>query len=248
MFNKINKFIAKANQVLFFIVMLGVICVIAFNLYKELVPRNYDLPKVQITDLQKGVNSQQIGYKKSYIGYIKDVQVFKISAESIYNPQASQLQGLTSSFSMGYNGDKTVNFMFLPENNDNYMLFKRDRLILNYSLVKTNSDSFTPLEELNNHYDREFFAIKNIYLVIDVDSNLDGYLSEKDTKSLYVSDYDGQNVKTIFKDIQSYKIIKNDLILINKDESANIEYYTYNLLTNEVNKLKTKIDLATGIF
>lgn len=248
MFDKTNKFIAKTNQVLFFIVMLGVVFFMTFNFYKELTQRNYEPPKIQITDLQEGADSQQVGYMKNYIGYIKDIQVFKISAESIYNPQIDQFSGLTNMFSMGYNENKTVNFMFLTENNANYMLFKRDRLIIKYTLAKTNSDSFVPQEGLYKFHDMKFSISNNIYTVIESDSNLDGYLSEKDSKSLYVSDYDGRNVKNIFKDILSYEVIKKDLILIEKDENAIIEYYTYNLVTYDIVKLKTTINLSSGVY
>jgi hypothetical protein len=96
----------------------------------------------------------------------------------------------------------TVNLYFHDLNlNEEYYLFEENKFIYKVNFPAKKEYSEEPFE---------YF----IFVVIEKDTNQNGFLDNNDNKNLYISDYTGKNVEMITENMYDYGFTSNSEILI----------------------------------
>lgn len=118
-----------------------------------------------------------------------------------------------------------VNIVFLDENlKVKNTLLNKESLIINVSAPNKYSEENRVGE----------FKKKIFYLMVEKDTNSNSVLDKNDISFLYVSDLDGGNFsKIIEKDVNEYRFIDENLILISYKENETIRHGVYNFLENK---------------
>jgi hypothetical protein len=226
---RIMNFIEKSNKVLLFLAAIFVIIAIGKNIISDLLRKDYSEPKVQVIDHDDALKEEQKPkLEKRYVGQIKDVHILEITSDKIIEEQSfsanAEMMIVSSPFSLSSN---VVNLMFTKEGEKNNLLFENNALIV----------EFSPTQEKEAEYQNTLS--KNIYSVARQDTNKDGYLNQYDKKELLISEYDGTKLKSIMDDIQGYRIINNDVVLVYTATDSDTFYYTFNVLSGALLKLDT---------
>jgi hypothetical protein len=225
------NFIEKSNKVLLFIAAIFVIIAIGKNVVRDLFSKDYTEPKVQVIkqdDTQK--ENQKINLEKRYVGKIKDVHLLEVTSDRIIEEQSFSANAnmIVVSSSLGLSSN-AVNLMFTKVGEKNNLLFERNALIVEFSPTQINETQYQ--KSLN----------KNLYSVAKLDSNNDGFLNKHDKKDLLLSEYDGSKLTTVMENIEGYRIIENNSVLIYTATESDTLYYTFNVLTGELLKLDTNL-------
>jgi len=231
MFKKAVDFISKANQILFFLAIIIIIGFVLMTAYPFLFPSKYERPRVQLIENSIDDSTKVVKNSKQYLSFTKDIHVIKILANTINSKQHNRPSKTFNLFSSRDDGKETVNFIFVDEHGHNQKLFINDLLIQRYTL----SDD----ENLKN---TGYSLSKNIYLVIHSDTNNDGFLSEDDSKSLYLSSYKGDDVNLVIENIQRYELIGDNKLLIEKEDNTEKDFYIYNVKSSTLSKLNTNFN------
>ncbi|WP_444996437.1 hypothetical protein [Aliikangiella sp. IMCC44359] len=132
-------------------------------------------------------------------------------------------------YSGNYIERNTVNLLFVSESGTKLKLFENDRLITDIQSARFNKDN-------------SYILNKNLYSVVSQDSNSDGFLNKKDQVDLYVSDYNGQNLKLIFENINELETIGDNKLLVTADELSGVEIYIYHVISEKKIKLDISIE------
>ncbi|MCW8875578.1 MAG: hypothetical protein OQK51_00860 [Kangiellaceae bacterium] len=226
---KTFEFITKANQIFFFVGILVIAGLFISVLTRELFRDSYSDPGVKIIDEKRVDELQKVEYEQKFITKLGDIFVFGINAKSvrISEPEESTTHALYA-VGMSFDGytRKRVNMLFI-EGNKKLKLLKNDKFI-----VATNF-----AEEATGY--EQFSTSKNIYRIIESDTNKDGFLNNDDSQNLYVSSVNGEDLKLIGSDIDRYEVIGDDLILIIKGGGKETEFVQYNLKTNQFTRIDT---------
>jgi len=225
------NFIEKSNKVLLFIAAIFVIIAIGKNVVRDLFSKDYSEPKVQVIkqdDTQK--ENQKINLEKRYVGKIKDVHLLEVTSDRIIEEQSFSANAnmIVVSSSLGLSSN-AVNLMFTKVGEKNNLLFDRNALIVEFSPTQINETQYQKI--LN----------KNLYSVAKLDSNNDGFLNKQDKKDLLISEYDGLKLTTVMENIEGYRIIENNSVLIYTAKESDTLYYIFNVLTGELLKLDTNL-------
>ena len=122
-----------------------------------------------------------------------------------------------------------VNLMFTKTGEKNKVLFKNNGLIVGFSPVQLKETSYQSV------------LSKNIYSVVQNDTNKDGFLNSDDQKELLVSEYDGSGLKSIMDNIEGYQLISNNTALIYTKPESETLYYIFDVLSGELVKLDTRL-------
>ena len=83
------------------------------------------------------------------------------------------------------------------------------------------SDTNKVWSSINNSH------IFNIYAVIEEDTNNDKQLDSNDKIALYVSDFDGKNLKAISSSIYYLDFVDRDVFLFTEYNDGKVYYYEY---------------------
>ena len=119
--------------------------------------------------------------------------------------------------------------MFTKTGQKNKVLFKNNGLIVGFSPVQLKETSYQSV------------LSKNIYSVVQNDTNKDGFLNSEDKKELFVSEYDGSGLKSIMDNIEGYQLISNNTALIYTKAESETLYYIFDVLSGELVKLDTRL-------
>jgi len=225
---RIMNFIEKANKVLLFIAAIVVIFAIGKSLISDLFKSGYSAPKVQVIEHSAALDEEP-NLQKNYIGQIKDVHILEITSDKIVNqkPYSANAKIIVSSaLSLSRNA---VNLMFTKAGEKNKVLFKNNVLIVGFSPVQLKETSYHSV------------LSKNIYSVVQNDTNKNGFLNSDDQKELLVSEYDGSGLKSIMDNIEGYQLISNNMILIYTKPESETLYYIFDVLSGELVKLDTRL-------
>lgn len=236
---KFLAFVSTANQLLIFLAVLLFIFMIGKDLISDILKPSYEKPKIKIIGNSDDVKDVvEVKYLTTFDKEILDTYIFDISSDSITIKSGPELGGSTLNMFSG-GARKTyqkVNLLFVPKSGSSYLLMKNNAYITKTSYYRVSKDK--------DRYNKNLS--KNIYLVISKDTDADGFLSRDDMADLYVSDYNGKNLNIVLKGVESYKPIKDDLIMIEVRGKSDMVFYTYDLLTKKLLKLDTKIPLTNG--
>lgn len=234
---KIITFVSTVNQFLIFLAVLLFIFVAGKDVASAIFKPAYEAPKVKVIDSSGDAKDvAQIKFKTNFKKKILDVYIFDISSDSIKIKPGPNLGDTTINMYSGGSRKmyQEVNLLFVPQSGPGYLLMKNNAYIAKASYYNESSDK--------HRYNRKLS--KNLYLVISKDINSDGFLNrEHDVADLYVSDYNGKNMSVVLKGVNDYKLIRDNLVLIEMRAEPGMEFYTYDLLTKKLLKLDTKIPL-----
>ena len=235
--NKIFNFISKSNQILFFLVAIGLIVVMVISL----LPHDYSRPAVKIErNLEQNSTKETLvknQYFKSFYSHINDIFIIKVYADNIVREEILHYSAPRSSSSDFYNQNKhaLVNLIFAKEGKKSYKLLKDDAYITSLNIMKNN-------QTVRKEYADSYFKLeKNIYTIVTHDTNNDDFLTSTDQRNFYISNYDGKQLKLILKDIVEYKLVDDNLVLITKKVKKEEQFYLFNILENDLKLLDTKI-------
>ncbi|UTC67076.1 MULTISPECIES: hypothetical protein [unclassified Treponema] len=163
---------------------------------------------------------------------IKDVFIFnlkssKIKADGLYDdiPKASLKSGANSSAKSRNEG--ITNLIFIKDKNyEEYKLFESNIFIYRYRFVEA--------ANRNN-----ISCDKNIYAVVNEDTNNDKTLNTKDNVALYVSDYDGKNLIKVSNSVYKVRLTDNNQLLFTEYDGTALTFFLYDIDLNKKIKLKS---------
>jgi hypothetical protein len=240
--NKALTFIKKSNQVLFFLAALIFIVMITSEITSKVFRSNYEPPKIELVDSSDIKNDvKKPVYTIGFLTRLDDVHIFELSSKVIDTSQyhdsnlVEMFSGAKVSHDLSfghYLSDNAVNLMFVKENGTRKMLLKSDGLVKEFSKAKFKTQ------------DDSFGLDKNLYLIINEDTNKNGYLDHRDEAKLFSSTYDGKDLTLILSNVGSFDLINdNKLIISQKGDSPS--FFTFNVADSTLHKLNTAINVST---
>lgn len=239
--DKVINFVKKANQLLFFIAATIFIVLISIEIFSKLFRNQFEPAKIELVDdsapkdeLRKPV------YTISFLTRLKNVHIFELTSKVVdtnkyhtnqtFNMFAAPKVSHDFSSSM-YLSENAVNLMFVKENGQRRMLFDKDGFIKEFTKAK---------ESPNEH---SYKLDKNLYLVVDEDTNENGYFDQNDAANLYTSTYDGKNLSLVLADVGSYELIDNNRLIISQ-KGKSPSFFTYKVTESSLLKLNTEIKIS----
>jgi len=229
--SKIYNFITQANQLLLFVLAIALLVMTLSTLLSNL--RHTTQMEVKVASSQednttKG-ETKNIVTTKSFLQYIKDTYIVQLKSNGM--PSNSKKVSTLAYSSLGYETDGvTINLIFTKKNTQSYKLFPKDVYIRSTLLTREGEKG----QHDNKKLDR------NIYAVIVNDTNGDARLNSEDKEDLFVSDYDGKNLSLVFKDIEDFTHIADNQLLITRVVKGEKEFFTYDVVSEELTLLETK--------
>lgn len=239
--DKVLNFIKKVNQVLFFLAAILLIILVSENIISDLFRNTYDPPKIELVNSADLTNElKRPVYTVNFLAPLKDVYIFELNSKVIDTNQHHEVEAfamfaasdVSYDISVGqYLSDNAVNLMFVRENENRRMLLNKDALIKEFSKAKFESN------------DGALRLDKNLYLIIDKDTNDNGFLDYKDSANLFTSTYDGRNLSLVLSNVESFSLVAdNKLIIVRKDASPN--FYTFDVTESTLASLNTAISVS----
>ncbi|MFC2603568.1 MAG: hypothetical protein ACFNX0_06670, partial [Treponema sp.] len=150
----------------------------------------------------------------------------------IYIPESKSFSGLGFSNAVGKSGDSDgiTNFIFVKsDGQEELKLFPSNVFIYKYEFSRDSEELYAYSHECN------------IYAVIKGDTNNDKVLSSEDDISLYVSDYNGKNLKEISPSIMSVLLIDKNELLFTEYAEEKLSYFVYDCAKHTKTLLKTAV-------
>lgn len=226
--SKIMNFIEKANKVIFFVGALFLISAFSFLLLVDMLGNSYEPPTVEIVN--KDTPQETLKYNKRYLRKVDEWFVFEVSAEKIKlsdntNSFLSKFEG-SARYDKSYLNGNTVNILFTNIEGKSRLLLKQPSLITDIDFIQRDPSS-------NSH-----ILTKNLYTFAPKDSNQDNFLDHKDDKDFWVSNGDGTDLKRVITNINSYRVIRDNTVMIEKAD----EFYFYNVDKDQLVQLDTTIN------
>ena len=234
--------IGKINQVVLLLAGLLVIFMLGKELIDKLKPRQaYERPKVAIEQPQNKKEIVEVKVETNFLLKVKDVYVFSLESDTIDLTKSRYADERVAEFRMpsrSYSRDQMINMIFLTESGKKTVLLDRDALIGEFYPAKFESN------ELGGIFN------SNVYHIATEDSNSDGYLSEKDNFSIYVSNYDGTGLKKIIDNVMRSFVLRDNTLIIRTGTKYESQYYTFDLLGESLVELDAGTQLtkqSTGL-
>ena len=187
---KIMNFIEQANKVLFFTGAIAFLILIGTVVYNELSRNAYEPPSLKIIEQNNKINEAlpQINYDKVFKKQIKDVYVFELRAGAVIHERNAEIAHFSGGYSDKNSANEVVNLIFVKQGQASELLFESNRLILDFDSMRSANVG---------RYNSTYSLSRNLYSVVQSDSNNDGLLNDKDSHDLYVSDYDGSHLTMV---------------------------------------------------
>ncbi len=163
---------------------------------------------------------------------IKDLYVFAvrnsgIKSDELYGVKAKR----TSCFSDDSDNSGITNFIFIKQGE------KTERTLFP-SNVFIYKHSFQLFYEDEPSRDRNSLEC-NVYAVIKEDTNNDKVLNDKDSIALYVSDYDGGNLKEISSAAVTFQLTDKNQFLFSEYDGTNLLYFVYDRKEDRKHMIKS---------
>jgi len=229
---RIYEFITKANQVMLFLLILGVAAMLAFALYQELTRRPYTPPRVAIAQTPEAVQSITVQDVR-WLGNVSGVNFFGIVKKAVAansgEDGAKFKVGATfssiASESSRYGDDgQTVNIVISAKSTPPVNLLPTDGLVLSWRLA---------LNDYVKHRASTFLCVTE-----DTDGNhvLDG----NDRNDLYIVSMDASKPVSVITGIIRYDIISETKILIKTREPDGVHFSQLDIETLEKQEVRWK--------
>lgn len=223
--------IKNVNQIIFFCGAALMATAWAGVMVMELFRGGYSASGVHVAAPDKPTEADPpiVVYTKNFQSKLKDTYVFSVTSVTIY-PNNSQATRSSLNLRKGreYPYDPTVNFIFLGPDKKSRLLFKKDSMIGNFELARTDNAKGPVLA-------------RSVYQVVTEDTNKDGFLTNADNHALYVSGYDGRQVTRVIEKIEGFTVIEDNTLLITKRGKSSNIFYEYKVDTNQLTELDTSV-------
>ena len=234
--------IGKINQVVLLLAGLLVIFMLGKELIDKLKPRQtYERPKVAIEHPQKNEQAIEVKTETNFLLKVKDAYVFSLESDTIDPTKSRYADERVEEFRMprwSYSRDQMINMIFLMEDGDKTVLLKEDALIGEFSPAKFE------VNEMGNIFS------KNVYHIATEDTNNDGYLSEKDVFSVYISNYDGTGLRKLIGNVTRSFVLKENTLIIRTGKKYESRFHIYDLIGDSLVELDAGTQLtkqSTGL-
>ncbi|MGP1457793.1 MAG: hypothetical protein ACTTKL_00555 [Treponema sp.] len=222
---EVFEFIKKADYVLAFVLAVLGIAATAATIVRDLLPFHRAKPH------QVAVVEDAAAEIKEYVEFetkIKDAYVFSVKSSAVkadgeYGAGKAEWSGMGFSNALGksYSGDGVTNFIFVKAGEkEEYKLFPSNVFIYKYYLAEVGDE---------RRQDRPRGC--NVYAVGKSDTTGDKILSSEDDIALYVSDYDGKNVKEISSSIMTFQFLGGDEALFSEYDGEVRSYFAFGCKT-----------------
>ena len=195
--------IRNCNSIIQFLILIFICVLIVVQCIVFIVKQIY---RNQNSGIQIVTKESKVEIKQSikYDTLLRDTYVFSLESNAISINNNILLQRSAKSCEYSYRNKRIVNFFFVSaQSKKETRLFDKDILIESHKFINDNK---------NNGY----LLDKNIYAVAEQDTNEDQRLTIDDTICLYISDYNGLNLKKIGNNVYRYQIINDNLILFSE--------------------------------
>ena len=241
---KINfEIIKKIDSILVLIIASAVILMFSVETIKKYIPQKKSrAAQIKIVDSDNEKEVEEIKETIDFYKKIDDVYVFSVSTSAIKAGELSESSAVNSQISnvigqsFGYSSSQHVNFLFV-KNGETTSLFSSKVFIYKHQLK--NSDDLVPEGVASfNPYESTVHDF-NIYAVIKNDTNNDKLLDSKDNISLYVSDYDGNNLKEISSSIYYIECTGKNIFIFSEYVDGKVSFYEYDGNSKKVALIKT---------
>ncbi|KID56608.1 hypothetical protein JF50_11780 [Pseudoalteromonas luteoviolacea] len=240
--SKMLSFIKKSNQVLFFVAVTLFIIVVSIDFITDLLDNKYEPPKIALVD-NKDEHTQikKTQYTIEYFAKLKDVYIFELSSKEIDINQThdgeivemfAKPKVSLDLYTVPYLSKNAVNLMFVRENGERHMLLKKDGLILEISKAKFATN------------EAGYLLDKNLYLIINEDTNQNGYLDSDDSAKLFTSTFDGKDLSLVLQDIGAFNLISDNKVLISQ-KGKSPKFYAFEVQSSTLTHLNTSINTST---
>ena len=171
----------------------------------------------------------KVTYTEQFVAKLRDTYVFSLSSNVIdpfhRHPKSLERGMMRDDAPRGryHAAGDAVNLIFVGPDGEGKVLFEQDVRINQYELSR---------DEEKTPYNRHSFLLeRNIYLVTTSDTNKDGFLNYEDAQTLYVSDYNGADLKVVLEDVESYQELSANLLLITKRVGSDTEFFEYEVIS-----------------
>ena len=217
------EFIKKADFVLVFVLAVFGIVGITVIFITDVLPFNRSRSNFE----QVAVAEDEHVELKEYLEFetkIKDAYVFRIRSSALRTDTAffeakeeRNSGGLVKA--SGNAPDGITNFIFVKDGGrTEHRLFQSNVFIYRYRIA----------ESENTQYPQEC----NVYAVVKNDTTNDKVLNDDDNIALYVSDYDGTDVKEISSSIVTFRFLDGEEFLFSEYDGEVQSYFVYDCKTN----------------
>ncbi|AOT08682.1 hypothetical protein [Pseudoalteromonas luteoviolacea] len=236
--SKTLSFIKKSNQVLFFIAVTLFIIVVSIDFITDFFDNKYEPPKIALVD-NKGEQTQvkKTQYTIEYFDKLKDVYIFELSSKEIDISQThdgeivemfAKSEVSLDLYTVPYLSKNAVNLMFVRENGERHMLLKKDGLILDISKAKFATN------------EAGYLLDRNLYLIINEDTNQNGYLDQDDSVKLFTSTFDGKDLSLVLQDVGNFSLISDNKVLISQ-KGKSPKFYAFEVKNSALLPLNTSL-------
>lgn len=177
-----------------------------------------------------GTNARpKVTYTEHFVAKLRDTYVFSLSSDVIdpfyKHPKSLERGMMRDDAPRGryHAAGDAVNLIFVGPDGEGKVLFEQDVRINQYELSR---------DEAQTPYGRHQLLLeRNLYLVTTADTNKDGFLNYEDQQMLYVSEYNGAELKVVLEDVESYQELSANLLLITKRVGSKTEFFEYDVIS-----------------
>lgn len=220
---RLYEFITKANQILLFLLILGVAGVLSYITYQESSNR-YRPPQVPIAQTPEAIKSIVVNDVR-WLGIISGTHVFGIVKKGIA-PAEHSGRGHTLKMSSGITGSdgyddpgQIVNVIFSRDSQKVKTLLEADGMVTDTRLLGGYSGN------------EKFRAALFRCITNDTDGN--HLLNHKDRNDLYIVPHDFSKSDIVIKGILEYDIISETRLLVKTKETDGLHFTEINVETLE---------------
>lgn len=163
---------------------------------------------------------------------LKDVFIFnlkssKIKADGLYDDISASSLKSSLSFSGKTHNEGITNFIFIKDiSYEESKLFDSNIFIYKYKFAEEKTG-------------KDIYCDKNIYAVVNEDTNNDKTLNSEDNIALYISDYDGKNLIKLSNSVYKVRITDNNQLLFTEYDGSLLTFFLYDINLNKKTKLKS---------
>ena len=177
----------------------------------------------------EGASRPKVTYTEQFIAKLRDTYVFSLSS-NVVDPFHRHSKSLERGMMREdeprgryHAAGDAVNLIFVGPVGEGKVLFEQDVRINQYDLSR---------DEKKTPYGRHpFLLARNLYLVTTSDTNKDGFLNYEDAQTLYVSEYNGTDLKVVLEDVESYQEVSENLLLISKGSGPETRFFEYEVIS-----------------
>lgn len=231
--------IRDINQVAIFVVVVVFGFITGLRVLSDFFPGGGHRSGVAVlTDKDAAGSSKgsSINYQRFFITKLRDTHVFGISSKLIdlERRHASSLErsGAVRDELRGryYGFSSETNFVFVGPKGVGHVLFEQDVMVNRYDLSRERKVGPPGTEQTQLN--------RNLYLVTIADTNRDGFLTLEDEQTLYVSDYDGKNLKPLLNNVASYQEMGANTFMITQLRGTTQHFIEYDVVKDTLLEVK----------